>query len=140
MVKVKDRATREKNFRAAIPGVAQKYQSGIQGATGVIQAAIEGQSLYETKMRDPEVLSRRAKGLSKVSDADWKQAALAKGVQRIGAGMEAAAAKQAQNYEPYAQALSSLELAPKSADPMANIDNRVKPVVQRMLDTKKQVG
>ena len=140
MVKVKARATREANYRRSIGGVAANYKSGIEQTQGWQTAAIAGQALYEQKLQDPEVLSRRAKALQRTSETDWKNAALTKGTQRITSGMEAGASKQAANYEPYAQALESVTLPPKSADAMANIDARVKPIVQAMVNTKKSIG
>lgn len=136
-MKVKDRATREKNYRAAIPQVASKYRDAVQKTTGVIEASLRAQSLYEEMMRREEILRRRAQGLQKVTDADWQRATIDKGAARIGPGMEAGAAKQVQNYEPIAQALEALSLPDRTADPIANIDNRVKPVVLTM---KKAAG
>lgn len=132
MVKVKDRATREKNYRAAIAQVPSKYRDAVSKTTGVIDAAVRAQGLYEEMMRRDEVLRRREQGLRKVTDADWQRAALDKGAARIGPGMEAGATKQVANYEPIAQALEALSLPDRSADPIANIDNRVKPVVLAM--------
>ncbi len=140
MVKVKDAATRRRNYEASLGTVPAKYQAGIQSTTGWKDSAIQGQGLYEEKMRDANVLARREKGLQRVNEADWKNKAAGIGAQRIASGMKEGAEKQSRNYEPYAQALSSLELPPRSADPMANIDGRVKPVVQRMVDTKNQQG
>jgi hypothetical protein len=88
-------------------------------------------------MSDPEVLSRRARGLAKVTDETWKTAAVNKGASRIADGMNQAIDKQVRGYEPYASALSALTLPPRSADPMANIDSRTKPVVQTMVNVKK---
>lgn len=132
MVKVKDRATREKNYRAAIAQVPSKYRDAVSKTTGVIDAAIRAQGLYEEMMKRDEVLRRREQGLRKVTDADWQRAALDKGAARIGPGMEAGVAKQVANYEPIAQALEALSLPDRTADPIANIDNRVKPVVLTM--------
>jgi len=129
MVKVKSRAVREANFRAAIPGVAAKYKQGVQNTTGVIEAAKAAQGLYVERMSDSNVLARRMTGLNKVTDADWQNGAMNKGAARIGAGMEAAASKQAANYEPIAQALEAVQLPPRTADANTNIDNRVKPIV-----------
>ncbi|NMC34957.1 MAG: hypothetical protein GYA36_21255 [Veillonellaceae bacterium] len=129
MVFVPDKATRRARYERAIAGVPAAYKDGVEKVQGWKEAAIEGQQLYEEKMRDPNVLSRRERGLSKVSDQDWKNAAVAKGTQRIAAGMQAGSAKQADNYEPIAEALRSVNLPSRTADPMANIDNRVKPIV-----------
>jgi hypothetical protein len=140
MVKVKSAQARADAYRRAIPTVTAAYKAGVESTSGWQAAAIDGQGLYEQRMQDSEVLSRRAKNLAKVSDADWKTAASIKGSQRIAAGMEQGAAKQVANWAPYGAALESLTLPGRTADGVQNVQNRVIPVVQRMMDTKKQVG
>ena len=129
MVKMPSKAQIEQAYRSAIPVVSGRYKTGIEGTSNWKQAAIDGQTLYVQKMQDQSVRARREKGLNAVSDADWKNNALNKGVSRIGPGMEASAAKQANGYEPVRLAMEGLTLAPRVADANTNIDNRVKPVV-----------
>jgi len=80
-------------------------------------------------MRDAEVLAKRERALQRVNEADWKNKALSVGSTRIAQGMQEGAQKQADNYEPIAEAIRSVNLPDRTADPMANIDNRVKPIV-----------
>lgn len=134
MVRMPSRAEIEQRYRSAIPQVPARYKAGVEKTSGWKEAAIQGQALYEARMQDPNVLKRREKGLQNVSDADWKNNVLAKGVQRIATGMESSASKQSANYEPIRAALESVTLPPRSADPMANIDNRVKPIVKAIVD------
>lgn len=137
MVNVKSQAERQANYENAIGAVPAKYQRGIQATQGWKEAAIQGQGLYEQRMQDQEVLSRRARGLEKTNEQEWKNRAATIGGSRIGEGMRANAAKQAANYEPIAVALRGVNLPPRSADPMANIDNRVKPIVQASVNAAK---
>lgn len=130
MVYVPDKATRKRAFEAAIPQVPAAYKDGIERTQGWRDAALAGQNLYEQQMQNPDVLGRRARGLQRTDDQTWKAAAVNKGTQRIASGMQAAAEKQAANYEPIAEALRSVNLPARTADPMSNIDNRVKPIVQ----------
>lgn len=134
MVRMPTQAAIRQAYESAIPVVAGRYKTGVEGTTGWKESAVAGQGLYVQRMQDSQVLARREKGLQKVTDQDWKNAALAKGVQRIGAGMQAGAAKQAQNYEPIRTALEQVSLQPRTADPMQNIDNRVKPIVQAAIN------
>lgn len=134
MVKMPSKATIEANFRRAIPGVANSYKAGIESTTNWKQSAVDGQDLYVTAMQNQNVLARRLKGLGKVSDAEWRNAALLKGVSRIGPGMEAGASKQAAGYEPIRVALEQVTLTARTSDPMQNIDNRVKPIVQAAMN------
>lgn len=129
MVKMPSQAQIQQRYTSAISVVPERYKNGVEGTTDWKQRAIDGQNLYVQKMQDQSVLARREAGLQKVTDADWKTNALSKGVQRIGTGMTAGAAKQAANYEPVRKAMESLTLPARVADANTNIDNRVKPVV-----------
>ena len=137
MVFVPDKATRQRAYERAIAGVPASYKAGIQGTQGWKEAAIQGQSLYEERMRDPEVLRKRERALQKTSESDWKARASEVGTSRIAQGMTMNAGKQADNYEPIAAALRGVELPPRTADPMANIDNRVKPIVQAAVNASR---
>ena len=134
MVKMPSKAQIETNYRGSIPVVSQRYKAGVESTTDWKEKAVNGQDLYVTKMQDGNVLDRRRKGLEKVSNEDWRKNAVLKGVNRIGPGMEAGASKQAAGYEPIRQALEGLTLPPRSANAMANIDGRVKAVVQTAID------
>ncbi len=137
MVFVKDKAARRAAYERAIPNVPGAYKAGIEGTQGWKAAAISGQQLYEEKMRDPEVLSKRARSLERVNEGDWKARAANIGSSRIASGMQASAGKQADNYEPIAEAIRSVTLPTRTADPMSNIDNRVKPIVRAAVDASR---
>lgn len=136
MVKVKSLTQIEANYKGAAGVAATRYAASIDGIAWQSKAQ-EGQALYEQRMSDPEILSRRNKGIAKVSDSAFKDAMRNKGASVIGGRMSAASGKMAQGYAPYKSALESLSLPPRSADPMQNIDARLKPVVQTMVDTKR---
>lgn len=138
MVYVPPKEERKQAYVASIGGVPAAYGAGVQRTTDWKEKAIQGQGLYEEQMRNPEVLSRRTAGLNKVSDAEWKAKASSLGVQRIASGMQNAAQKQADNYEPIAEALRNVTLPARSADPMQNIDNRVKPIVAAAVGARKR--
>lgn len=118
------------NFLGNVPGA---YKAGIERTTNWKDKALAGQNLYEQQMQNAAVLRRRAVALERVSESDWKSRAAALGSTRIAEGMRNGAEKQAANYEPVANALRSVELPDRTADPMANIDNRVKPIVRAMV-------
>ena len=133
MVYVPSAAERKAKYLNSIGGVPANYKAGIERTTGWKEKALNGQGLYEQQMQNAAVLRRRAVALERVSEADWKSKASNLGSMRIADGMRNGAEKQAQNYEPIANALRSVELPERSADPMANIDNRVKPIVRAMV-------
>lgn len=132
-MKMPSKAQIQANYTNAIPVVAERYKAGVLATNDQKQKSIEGQSLYVQRMQDSNVLARRQKGIEAVPDGKWQQNALAKGVTRIGEGMRAGAADQANGYEKTRTALESLTLPPRVADPMANIDNRLKAVVQAVI-------
>lgn len=133
MVKVKPLATIEKNYKDSAGTAASRYKDSIPGITWQAEA-IAGQDLYVAKMSDPSVLARREQEISEVSDAAFRDALLKKGAPVIGARMALAAPKMASGYTPIRNALLALTLPARVADPMQNIDNRLKPVVTTMID------
>lgn len=139
MVKVKSQSQIENNYRNAAGKAGSNYAASIDAITWQAEAQA-GQALYVQQMQNPEVLDRRSKGIGKVSDTHFKQALRDKGAPVIAGRMQAAAGKMAQGFAPYRAALEGVSLPPRSADPMQNVDNRVKPIVQAMVDTKKAQG
>ncbi len=139
MVKVKSQSQIEANYKSAAGKAGTAYAAAIDSVVwqGPSQ---QGQDLYVQQMQNPEVLARRSSGIAKVSDTEFKAALRAKGAPVIAGRMSAAAGKMAQNFAPYRSALESLTLVARTADPMTNVDNRVKPVVQAMVDTKRAQG
>lgn len=87
-------------------------------------------------MSNPAVLARREIGINKVSDAEWRNDAITKGAPVIQTRMVAAASKQAANFEPYRRALEAVTLPPRTGDPIQNVQNRVIPIVQALVNTK----
>jgi len=77
--------------------------------------------------------------VSNVSNAEWQAAAANKGAARIGPGMQAGADKRTRNFEPFRTAIESVTLPDRTTDPIANVDARVKPIVQALVDTKKGI-
>lgn len=130
MVRVTPESIRKKRYSAAADRVAPRYTEGVQAASGVIEAAIRGQTRYVEMMTNAEVLARREAGLRKSSDAEWKAGALKKGAVRIGPGMKAAVDKQARGYAPIASALEGLTVPDAVADFRTNVANRLIPVVE----------
>ena len=141
MVKIKSSAEIAKKWDEAIGRVPGAYKSGVTGTTDWAEKASsnEAEDLWKAKIAEAAAANRRQKAVSAVSNEDWKKAAMEKGSARIGAGMSAAKGKRTANFEPYRSAIEGVSLPAKSADPMANIDARVKPVVQALVETKKGI-
>jgi len=141
MVKVKSSAEIAKKWEDAIGRVPAAYKSGVGRTTDWAEKASseEAEALWKQKIDEAAAAKRRQRAVSAVSNEEWKGAAMEKGAARIGAGMSAAKAKRTANFEPYRSALEGVSLPAKSADPMANIDARVKPIVNALVETKKGI-
>ena len=99
----------------------------------------EAEELWRAKLQEAIAAERRKKALEMVSEEEWKKMAKTKGANRIGVGMRAAVDKHAKRYAPYAEALKAVDLPPRTIDPMANIDNRLKPIVEALVAKKKEL-
>ena len=139
MVKVKDLTKAKGRYTAIADEAARRYTESIPDIV-CKEPAKAGQSLYEEKMRDPNVLARRLKKIDRVSDEEFKSALVTKGAPRIATGMRAGGDKWEKNFSPYKDALEGVTLPAKTADPIANIDSRLKPVVQALVNKKNEIG
>lgn len=139
MVKVKPESDAKKNYEDSTALVPGRFEQGVKQASWH-DAALEGQDLYVTQMTNSEILARRTKGIDKVSDEAWRRDAINKGKNIIGTRMKDASGKQVENFRPYRAALESVDLPPKTADPMANLMNRAGAVVKALVDKKKEIG
>ena len=137
MVDTKSTEQAMKNWEDGIGRAPTKYAEGVKNATGVIEKAIAAEDLYAQKMQEAIASGRRAKKLAEVSDEQWKQAALEKGAARIGPGMIAAKEKMRTGIGKVLDVIRSVQIAPRTADPMANIDNRVKPIAAALHKLKE---
>lgn len=132
-IKVKPLADISKHYRESSSTAASRYKDSIDQVEWQ-ENAIDGQDLYEERMRDPEVLARRETGIRTVTDSEFKDAMRDKGASRIGPGILAGVDKQREGYRVIRDALDGMELPARVADPMANIDNRLKPVVKAQIE------
>ena len=139
MVKVKSAAEIDKNYRDAISRVPAKYKAGVERTTDWQEKAAAAEELWAAKIQEAAAEKRRQKGIARVSNEDWKRKAATLGAERIARGMSENADKRTKNFEPFRAALEGVSLPPRTADPLANVDNRVKPIVKALVDTKKSL-
>lgn len=137
MVKTKGIERTRANWEGAIGSVPGKYADGVRGASNVIEKAIAAEALYAEKIQAAISKGSRAKGLAKISDEDWRKAALNKGASRIATGMSESKDKFASGMATVLSTIESVSIAPRSADPMQNVDNRVKPIVAALHKLKE---
>ena len=141
MVKIKSAGQIDANYKAAIGRVPGAYKTGVMATSDWQEKAASNaaEELWKQKIAEAAAANRRQKAVSQVSNAEWQGKAANVGASRIGAGMSANADKRTRNFEPYRSAIEGVSLPPRTADPMANIDQRVKPIVSALVDTKKGI-
>lgn len=137
MVKVKSASEIDKNYRDAIGRVPGKYKSGVERTNDWQEKAAAGEDLYAAKVQEAVAARSREKGIMATTNEEWKSKAASLGAERIGRGMTENAAKRTRKFEPFRAALEGVTLPPRTADPMANVDARVKPIVEALVNTKK---
>ena len=134
---VKSQSEIKKNFEQSTSIVTERYKTGVANGSWKDEA-LSGQDLYVQRMQDPNVLARRNKGINQVSDEQWRTNTITKGSTVIAQRMKDASGKQASGFEPYRQALESMTLPPKTADPAQNVLNRVTPIAVKFAQLKNE--
>jgi len=137
MVKTKGISKTLENYRGAVGRVPAAYKAGVEGSSDWQANAVSSEQLYREKLQESFSSNARVRGLQRVSDADWKRAASEKGASRIGQGMTASLPKYQQAMGEVLQVIEGVSLPARTADPIANVDNRVKPLVQALSDYKR---
>ncbi|MDP2973476.1 MAG: hypothetical protein Q8N60_00350 [Candidatus Diapherotrites archaeon] len=138
MVKTKGVAATVAAWQGAIGSVPAKYKAGVQAANNTIENAIAAQPLYEARMAESIANKSRVKGLQKTSTGEWKARASELGRARIGVGISAALPKYNKWVTEVIQTIEATSIGERTADPMANVDNRVKPLVKELYDMKRR--
>ena len=138
MVETKSLESTVANYRDGIGKAPARYKQGVEKNTNQNENAIAAQGLYEARMAESIANKSRVKGLQKSSTAAWKQAAATKGASRIGPGMTAALPKFQSGIAEVLSTINSTTIAERTADPMTNIDNRVKPIAQALYNMKRK--
>ena len=138
MVDTKSVEATVSNYRDGIGKAPARYKAGVEKNTNQNENAIASQGLYEARIAESIANKSRVRGLQKSSTAAWKQAAATKGASRIGPGMQAALPKFQAGIGEVLSTIQNVTIAERTADPMANIDNRVKPIAQALYDMKRK--
>jgi hypothetical protein len=128
-----------KEWEAAIPRVPAKYLDRVKKTTGFKEKAIAGEATYRAVMERVLAEERRAKGLARIKDEDWKAGVEQKGAKRIADGMTLAKEKRKVNYEPFRAALHGATIPDKGADPIDNAARIVPEVVKILVNKKREL-
>jgi hypothetical protein len=121
------------NFEAAIAYIPSRYEAGVSKADWLTPAKSEqAEKNYVDGVQKAIAEKRRQKKIAQMSNDDWKNAAITKGVPIIGDRIRGALEKWKANFGPkYDKVLAKLgTLPPRSTDWRANINNRLVPIVE----------
>ena len=138
MVDTKSLEVTRSNWESSHGRVASSYSAGVDAAQNVTAKAIAGEEVYAAKMQEAIANRSRAKGLEKSSDEKWRKGAKEKGATRIAQGMAAAKQEYATGMGEVLSVIQGVTIAPRTADPIANVDGRVKPIVAALAAMKKK--
>ena len=122
------------NFEASIGYIPDRYRSGIAKADwlGPAKSDVAEKNFAEGISKAVSQKTRQ-KEIAKMSNEDWKNAAINKGAPIIGDRIRGALEKWSANFGPiYGTVISKVAaLPPKTVDWRANINNRLVPVVEQ---------
>ena len=131
VLKTKEQA--KANLEAAIAYIPERYAAGVQQADWFGPASsAQAEKNYATAIGKAVAGKTRQKGISKVTNEEWKRAAIDKGAPIIGTRLAGALDKWERKWGPmYDQVTSTVNALPaKTTDFMANITNRLVPTVK----------
>jgi len=121
------------NFETVLPYIRGRYERGVEVAEWEKAAASdEAERNFNTQMSRVLAERLRQAGVRRAGDVKWRSGALTKGAPVITERIRAALDVYATNFgKVYSHVLAKLrELPRRGIDPMANIDARLKPVVE----------
>lgn len=134
MVDTKNSSTAVDNWEGSISQIPQRYRQGVEDADNVVDKMIAAEDVWVEAIIEAANNKARQKGLEGLSDREWKNLTTNKGASRIGPGMRAAKAGFKEGIGKVISALQEVDLPARTTSPMQNIDNRVKPIVKRMVE------
>jgi len=140
---VKSLEEAKRHFEEASAVVATRYEEGVRAASWRDKAmSDDAEKNYAGAMSEVIAKKKRAKGIAKVSDDEWRTKAITKGAAVIGDRMRGAVSDYERGFRPYHEVIkSTVETLPaKGLDPMANIDRRLKPLVAALRKKKEELS
>lgn len=125
------------NLESSISLIPDRYEMGVKGASWQAAAASQqAEANFAAGIQKAIGNKSRQKGVAKVSDEEWRNKTITLGKQRIGEGIRANLDKYKTRFNPVLQAMNNAAASapPRTVDAMANIDNRLKRVVQAAIN------
>lgn len=139
MANIKPIARISKKWGTVTPQRAGEYKTGVMETQKDWSALTAGadearrQGLAEADQRDAFV-----KGVSGVGTQGWKDAAVKKGSQRFGQGVQASVGKYERGFAPYHDVISGTELPPRGPKGSPQNYERVRAIGEAMRARKVQ--
>lgn len=121
------------NLEAAATYIPARYIKGVQKAEWLTPAGSEqAETNYATGVGAAVAGKRRQAAIKRLSNNDWREPAVKKGGAIIGQRIKDAIPKWRTNFTPVLDAMNSAAdgAPPRTTDFMANITNRLVPVVE----------
>lgn len=121
------------NFESSASVVPQRYKDGVARADWQGPASSDqAEANFAAGVQDAISNKTRQAKIRGMTNQDWQNNAISKGGTIIGARMKDAAPKYERNFAPIHQAVEAAvgTLPPRTIDPMTNIDNRLKRIVE----------
>ena len=121
------------NFEASISYIPARYESGVRKADWATPAGSDQAEMnYAAGTAKAAANKTRQKGVRKVSNTDWQNAAVTKGAPIIGERIRGSLDKWAANWGPMYDKIQAKvpTLRPSTIDFRANINNRLVPIVE----------
>jgi len=131
VLKTKEEA--KANFEASISYIPERYKSGVSKADWINPAKSDAaEKNFADGVGKAISQKTRQKEIAKMSNEDWKNAAVSKGAGIIGERIRGSLDKWSTNWGPlYDQVAARVgSLPPKTVDWRANINNRLIPTVE----------
>ena len=121
------------NFEASIGYIPDRYRSGVAKADWLTPAKSDiAEKNFADGISKAISAKTRQKEIAKLSNEDWRAAAVNKGAPIIGDRIRGALDKWSSNWGPMYDSVASkvAALPPKTTDWRANINNRLVPTVE----------
>ena len=125
-------------WKASHSRVPASYKAGVLANTNQNERAQAAEELWKARIAEAAARGARLKGLQASSTEKWKKAAAEKGAARISGGMAAAVPEFQEGITRVLSVIEGTSIPARVADPMANIDNRLKPIAQNLYDMKRK--
>jgi len=138
-IKPLDKITQK--WTTVTPQRTPEYEAGIRSPrVSWADAAGKAADNYKAGVVAAANENRFPRAVAKATDARWTRGALEKGVSRWGPGIQLAGGDYQTGFAPYREAIAALTLPPRFANRDPRNVERVRAIVNAMIETKKRQG